>query len=475
MQTSTWILIVLLASHLLGLVSAVHAVMSTRTSQGAIAWIVSLVTIPYIAVPLYVVFGRNKFDAYISARRAMNRESHNLRQRIADKFHPWHTPEADKGEATHAAEALAGLPFLRGNAVEILIDGEATFQNIFRGIDEAEQYVLVQFFIIRDDALGRDLKKRLLEIVAQGVRVYLLYDEVGCHSLPDRYLEELREGGVGVTGFHTHRGRSNRSQINFRNHRKIVIVDGRTAWIGGHNVGIEYLGRDPETGHWRDTHIRIDGPSALAAQLSFVEDWYWATRTMPELCWTPRQSDCGDAQILIVPSSPADPVDTSALMFVQAIHSAKHRIWISSPYFIPDEAVMVALQLAGLRGVDVRILIPDKPDHLLIHLAAFSYFDDAIGSGVKFYRYHDGFLHAKTMLIDESAAAIGTANFDNRSFRLNFEITALFTEPGLLEQMERMFTEDFSKSRAVEADEYSGKPFWFRFAVRLARLTAPIQ
>lgn len=183
----------------------------------------------------------------------------------------------------------------------------------------------------------------------------------------------------------------------------------------------------------------------------------------------------GQAKVLILPSGPADELETAALMYTHAINTAKERIWIASPYFVPDEGVIHALQLAALRGVDIRLLIPDKSDNRMVDLAAASYFDSLANVGAKFYRYTDGFLHEKTMIIDDLAAAVGTANFDNRSFRLNFEITAIVAEPEFIEQMEKMFEADFEKSRLMRAGEYDDKPFWFRFAVRLSSLTAPIQ
>ena len=467
-------LLIVVLAHVLGFVSSIHAIMSTRTSQGAIAWAVSLNAFPYVAVPAYWVLGRNKFQGYVTARRARDEESHRRLREVAEGLTPYLLPESEKSEATRAAEGLADLPVLRGNDVELLIDGEATFRSILDGIDAANDYILFQFYIIHDDELGRRVKSHLIAMAEQGVRVYFLYDEVGSHGLPRRYQDELRAAGIEVYDFHTRKGPGNRFQINFRNHRKVVVVDGRTAWVGGHNVGDEYLGKDPKFGNWRDTHVRIEGPAALGAQLSFVEDWYWATKTLPELDWTPKPAREGNAPVLIVPSGPADEVETAALMFVHAINSATERIWIASPYFVPDEAVVAALQLAGLRGVDVRILIPDKPDHLLVYLAAFSYFDDAGRTGVEFFRYTDGFLHEKVMLIDDAAATIGTANFDNRSFRLNFEITAVLSDPEFVSRVERMFEDDFVKSRKVQQDEYADKSFWRRLVVRLARLTSPL-
>jgi cardiolipin synthase len=468
--------VIVVVFHVLGLVSSVHAVMSTRTSQGAIAWAVSLVTFPYLAVPAYWVFGRSKFQGYVIARRNADTRNDPREQEIVDSLTRFRVPDADGVEAVRAAEGLANMPVLTGNNVNLLIDGEATFDSILKGIDKAEKYVLVQFYIVHDDGLGRALKERLIAKAREGLRIYFLYDEIGSHALPKGYKQELREAGVDIREFNTRRGRRNRFQLNFRNHRKIVVTDGRVAWIGGHNVGDEYLGKDPKFGHWRDTHARIEGPAVLKAQISFAEDWYWATDEFPEIDWRAKPSaDGGDARVLVIPTGPADELETCNLMFVHAINAAQKRIWIASPYFVPEHSVIVALQLAGLRGVDVRILIPDEPDHLLVYLAAYSYFDDAGLTGAKFYRYQDGFLHEKAMLIDDEVATIGTANFDNRSFRLNFEITAAISEPKFVAEVERMFENDFQHSRLMEEGELDRKPWWFKVGVALARLTAPIQ
>jgi cardiolipin synthase len=461
--------------HALGFASSIHAVMSTRTSQGAIAWAATLNTFPYLAVPAYWVLGRSKFQGYVVARRDTDLRNDYIEAEAVQTVAPFRVPPGEGVDAARAAEALAAMPVLTGNRLDLLIDGEATFESILNGIDRAQDYVLVQFYIVRDDGLGRALKDRLIARAKEGVRVYFLYDEIGSVGLPSSYTQELRDAGAEIREFNTRKGSRNRFQLNFRNHRKIVVTDGKVAWIGGHNVGDEYLGKDPKFGHWRDTHVRIEGPAVLKAQISFTEDWYWAAEALPELSWTAHAaSDGSDARVLVIPTGPADDLESANLMFVHAINSARKRIWIASPYFVPEHSVIVALQLAGLRGVDVRILIPDEPDHMLVYLAAFSYFDEAGKTGVRFYRYTDGFLHEKVMLIDDDVAAVGTANFDNRSFRLNFEITAVATEPVFARDVERMFEDDFARSRLMEEGEYDRKPWWFRLGVRVARLTAPI-
>jgi cardiolipin synthase len=456
--------------------SAVHAVMNTRTEQGAIAWGIALVAVPFVAVPAYWILGRSRFEGYVTARKASEETGEDLFAGVRERVAPFRLSGGAFGQALLATERLADQPVLRGNEVDLLVDGQATFESMFDGIDSARDYILFQFFIVKDDEIGRQVKKHLIAKAEEGVRVFFLYDEVGSHALARAYLDELKAAGIEVSAFNTRKGPGNRFQLNFRNHRKVVLVDGRIAWVGGHNVGDEYLGGDPEFGHWRDTHVRIEGPSVLGVQLAFAEDWHWATDRLLQLNWTPKPVAGSDTGILILPTGPADELETASLMFTHAINNAHERIWIASPYFVPDPAVMQALQLAGLRGVDVRILIPDKPDHYLVYLAAFSFIEDAGRTGVRFFRYTNGFLHQKVMLIDDHAATIGTANFDNRSFRLNFEITALILQnPAFITEVEMMLESDFAHAREVASTELEEKPWWFRFAVKFARLTSPVQ
>jgi cardiolipin synthase len=461
--------------HLSGLYCAYRAIMYTRTSQGAIAWAVSLVTLPYLALPLYLVFGRRRFVGYIKARRAGDLELHGIAKKLSESLTPFHTDLGRVFPALHAVERLARLSFTRGNNASLLIDGAATFESIFQAFEEAREYILVQFFIIKDDRLGREFKERLISRAKAGVRIYVLFDEVGSMGLPEDYLAELRAAGIQAKPFNTRRGFSNRFQINFRNHRKVVVVDGRVAFVGGLNVGDEYVGREARFGHWRDTHARYEGPVVPCVQLSFVEDWYWATRGLPELHWEPEASEDNDIHMLVLPSGPADSLETASLFYVHAINSAEERLWISSPYFVPDDQVVSALQLAALRGVDVRIILPAKPDHYLVYLSSFSYLRELGDLGVKIYRYTPGFLHQKAMLVDDLVGVVGTANLDNRSFRLNFEISMVAVDSLFAQQMEEMFLEDLSQCVEVRSDDLDKRGMGFRFLVNLARLASPVQ
>jgi cardiolipin synthase len=369
---------------------------------------------------------------------------------------------------------LADMPLVGFNQSELLIDGDATFGRLFEAIAAARSYVLVQFYIVKDDRLGRDLKDHLVHKARAGVRVYFLYDEIGSYKLPGSYLREMQQAGVHVSPFHSTRGKTNHFQLNFRNHRKVVVIDGETAFVGGHNVGDEYVSRNPKVGRWRDTHVKIQGPVVEAVQFCFVEDWHWATNATPDLNWELKPSPGGSEEALLIASGPADALETCGLMFAQAINMAQERIWIASPYFVPDLQILGALKLAVLRGVDVRILLPAKPDHRTVHLATVSYYPNTLPVGIKLYRYTAGFLHQKIFLVDRHCAAVGTANLDNRSFRLNFELTLLNYDTTFVEAVEAMLIEDFAHSRLVELTEYTERPFGFRLLSRTARLLAPI-
>jgi len=482
-------------AHILGIIAACHAILHTRTSQGAIAWAVSLVAMPYLTLIPYLFLGRSKFAGYADARRVEN-------ELLRTRAHPqiWDT-QSSAGVPTQQLGArlvqsltrLGGMPFLPGNSVRTLVNGTATFEAIFTAIENARRYVIVQFFIVRDDALGDMLKDALIAKAQQGVRVYFLYDSIGSFDLPHRYIATLRAAGVEVHPFATNRRFVNRLQLNFRNHRKIVSVDGERAFVGGHNVGVEYLGAKPPLSPWRDTHIEVRGPAVASIQFVFIEDWYWATQQLPkfdmpasgpssdldEPATAANSTHAADSaarnmHCLVMPSGPADRQETCSLFFVEAINAARERIWITTPYLVPDEAVFSALRLAVLRGVDVRILIPSRRDHLVVFAASKLYAYDSLRAGIRIFRYQPGFLHQKVVLIDSAAAAIGSANLDNRSFRLNFEIMVLTVDRGFALEVETMLLNDFAESLEIDRSEYRQAGPLRRMLMHVARLFSPI-
>jgi len=467
--------VVLVLFYVMAIVSAVEAILTTRTSQGAIAWTISLFTFPLITVPLYLVFGRNKFDGYLEKRNEIEEQSLRLIQQTSGAIEDHIVPVSRDTPLYTSLLKLARMPATTGNTVELLVDGQQTFDSILSGLNQAEKYILFQFYIIRDDDLGRRLGRVLVDKAKAGVKVFLLYDEIGSRPFTrSRLYRQLQMTGVHVAPFNTTQGRRNRFQLNFRNHRKIVVVDGRYAWIGGHNVGDEYLGLSRKFGHWRDTHTRFQGPAVLGAEQAFATDWRWATRSHLKIDWDFSGDRKGDSTVLVFPSDPASEYEEAGLMYHQAIVAARERIWIASPYFVPDHGIISALQLAALRGVDVRVIIPDEPDKRVVGMANWSFTKDLLPAGVKVFRYQGGFMHQKVFLMDNDVAGVGTANFDNRSFRLNFEITLLVHDPVFAGQVEEMLQADLRRCRGVSLEEIASKPPWFPLAMAVARLFAPV-
>ncbi|MDI3262372.1 MAG: cardiolipin synthase [Fulvimonas sp.] len=459
-----------LACHVAGIAAAIHAVMHVRTPQGAIGWMLALIFVPYLALPPYLFLGSSHFHGYTQVQRLRSRQTRPAPWPGRGEYLAKHPPRPECARY-RAIGRMLGARFHGGHRLRLLIDGAATFAALFDAIGQAERQVLVQFFIIHDDALGRRLQQVLLERAAAGVHVCVLYDSIGSHALPRHYVDTLRRGGVDIRPFATRRWR-NRFQLNFRNHRKIVVVDGWRGFLGGLNVGDEYLGLKPPLSPWRDTHLEVQGPAVADLQRSFARDWRWATGE--EAPFMPPRAGPGTASVLTVATGPADPQESGSLFFVEAIHAARRRVWLTTPYFVPDQAVLAALRLAVLRGVDVRILLPARPDHRMVFLASTLRAHEAIRAGVRLYRYQPGFLHQKVLLIDEDTAAVGSMNLDSRSFRLNFEITALAVDRAFAGEVEAMLAADFARSRAVDLAEYRHAPFLRRLAMHLVWLLEPV-
>lgn len=446
-------------------------IFNSRSAQGSIAWILTLLLLPFPTILLYFALGWKQFDDYAAAQRYMGRESRQDRSR--------ELAVTDKTASQHwlLLSRVSQLPFLSGNEAELLIDGAETFASMFDGIAQAQDYVLVQFYIFRDDALGHELADRLIERVRAGVSVHVLYDEVGCRPYPRSVFERMRQAGIPVAGFnqqHKWLRLYGPMRINYRNHRKVVVVDGATAWVGGHNVGKEYLGEDPRFGYWRDTHVRVAGPAALACALIFREDWYWATGERLVAAAPPDPQMRGGQSVLVMPTGPADALEGCSIAFTDVIARARRRLWIVSPYFVPGRETQTALYAAALRGVDVRILLPERPDHRLVWLASHAHADDMFRRGINVYRYTRGFLHQKVILADDQIAGIGTVNFDNRSFSINFELTLWFNHPEMIAEIGRMLEADFRDARLTTSAELRHRSFPFRLAAHLARLFSPL-
>lgn len=450
--------------------------MQTRTEQGAVAWVFALNTLPVVAVPAWFVFGSNDVEAYESAMRVGMVEVRPLAKKLLENL-TTEVASNDHSEILKRLEAIGSLPLMKGNSAMLLVDGEATYDAILDAISGADDYILIQFYIFREDGVGRKVRDALVAKAREGVDVYLLLDNLGSMGLSKGFIKSMKLEGIKVRYVMNEEGEANRFQLNFRNHRKIVVVDGKRGFLGGLNVGDEYIGKDAKLTPWRDTHMEWRGPIVKCLQVPFAEDWRWATgELLDQLDWEIRPDDvAGEMEALCLATGPADPFETCAMGFLTLIDGANDRIWLATPYFVPDDKIVTALQLAAIRGVDVRVILPDLTDSKLVYLSSFSYFKELEDAGVEFYRYQKGFLHQKVMVIDDTLSAIGSANLDNRSFRLNFEVIGIVSDTDFNAEVSRMLEADLLNSKRTGSNALAKKPYWFRLSVRLSRMLAPIQ
>ncbi|MEO8205374.1 MAG: cardiolipin synthase [Chthoniobacterales bacterium] len=459
----------------LGILCAVRALFIARTPQASIAWGFSLICVPYIAIPIFLVFGESRFAGYIRAASGQNHQLDHVFRKIQAllKTNTGIFP-APYDLTDRIAERMTGLPSTEGNDLKLLIDGRESFDAIFEAIDTAKNYLLVQFFVVTDDEIGGALHAHLVAAAARGVRIWVLIDGVGSRKLSKAYFDSLHKAGVEVAHFVTNRQIWKRFQINFRNHRKLVVADGETVFVGGLNVGDQYMGKSKRFGPWRDTHMRISGPAVDGFQFTFIEDWNYATGVVIHLN-SPDPVQCGSAKVFTLASGPADAISACQMVYLEAIHAAQTRLWIASPYFVPDFSLKLALQSAALRGVDVRLMLPQTPDHYLPWLSSFSFYPSLRRAGIKVFRYQPGFMHQKVLLADNAFAILGSINMDYRSFLLNFELSAGVHDEKFGARVEEMFLEDFRKCKEEDLNIFEHGSFWFRFKVRLAALLSPEQ
>jgi cardiolipin synthase len=426
-----------------------------------VGWAVFLAAWPILAVPLYLLVGYARVQSYAEARREAD-------VKLPDGSAAAVPAGAEAAARLDTVQAVTPHALSRGNAITLLPRGHEAFEAMIGAVEAAERYVLVQFYILRDDRIGRRLADALIAATSRGVRVRVIYDGFGSFFLTRRYRAALTAAGIET---YVQRGPARplgRIGLNFRNHRKIVVVDGRRAFTGGMNVGDEYLNE------FRDTHVEVRGPLVAQLQSQFLQDWFWVSgqRLDEDLAWDsdPQPEDMAG---LVVGASPTDPHDNGALYFVALAQTARRRLWIASPYFAPESSVLAALKLAALRGVEVRILLPEVPDRWTPWIAAFAFFDEVRSAGCEIWRYQGRFMHQKVALVDDDIVSVGTFNLDIRSCLLNFETTVVLCDRRAAAEVEAMLRADFAQSIRLERD-LPDQRLWLRLAAPVARLLAPL-
>jgi cardiolipin synthase len=373
------------------------------------------------------------------------------------------------------AQRFGGFPLSDGNEVTIYHDGCRAFEDLLHAIETARHHVHLEYFIIQPDDSGRQLLDLLVQKARQGVQIRLLYDAMGSRRLRRQHLKSLIDAGGQCSEFLPLNPLRRRIQVNMRDHRKILVVDGRLAFTGGLNIGDEYLGKVPRYGFWRDTHLRIRGPAVAALQRIFLEDWNFAAGENPRGPeYFPRISEQGTLRVQVISSGPDQELNSIREIYFAAVLRARKRLWIASPYFVPDAGLRDALCLAGYLGVDVRLLGQYHPDKWIPLFAARYYWADVLGAGVQVYQYDKGMMHSKVVMVDGEWASVGTANFDNRSLHLNFEVNCLIYDRELVAQLEDAFLADLTCSIRLRREVFDRRPLAGRITENACRLLSPI-
>ncbi len=475
-EAGIWGIVAVLAFRLVYLAvilfTIVIVLLDNRNPVKTMAWVLVLVFLPVVGLAFYFFFGRNTRKERLISKKGFSRLS---KRPMAE----YQAQEA-LGDFTGRNQLIPffhrvsnALPF-EGNDVHVFTDGYSMYQELFRRIAKAKHHIHLEFYIFEDDAVGRLLRDLLIDKAREGVSVRLLYDDVGCWDVNPMFYDEMLCEGIEVRSFLKVRFPQFTSKVNYRNHRKLAIIDGKVGFIGGMNIALRYLNGVP-WGVWRDTHICLKGKAVYGIQTAFLTDWFAVDRTLlTSAQYFPKMDTVGTSVAQIVTSDPVGEWHDIMLGLVKAISCAQRYIYVETPYFLPTEQVMAAFQTAALSGVDVRLMIPKKADAFITHKGTMSYLDELMKSGVKVYFYRAGFLHSKLWVADDEWASVGSTNLDFRSFEHNFEANAFFYDEKTVCTMKEIFLEDMKKCMTLSQKIWDKRSFKNKIVESVVRLLAPL-
>ncbi len=475
-EAGIWGIVAVLAFRLVYLAvilfTIVIVLLDNRNPVKTMAWILVLVFLPVVGLAFYFFFGRNTRKERLISKKGFSRLS---KRPMAE----YQAQEA-LGDFTGRNQLIPffhrvsnALPF-EGNDVQVFTDGYSMYQELFRRISKAKHHIHLEFYIFENDAVGRLLRDLLIDKAREGVSVRLLYDDVGCWDVNPMFYDEMLCEGIEVRSFLKVRFPQFTSKVNYRNHRKLAIIDGKVGFIGGMNIALRYLKGVP-WGVWRDTHICLKGKAVYGIQTAFLTDWFAVDRTLlTSAQYFPKMDSVGTSVAQIVTSDPVGEWHDIMLGLVKAISCAQRYIYVETPYFLPTEQVMAAFQTAALSGVDVRLMIPKKADAFITHKGTMSYLDELMKSGVKVYFYRAGFLHSKLWVADDEWASVGSTNLDFRSFEHNFEANAFFYDEKTVCTLKEIFLEDMKKCMTLSQKIWDKRSFKNKIVESVVRLLAPL-
>ena len=468
-----WLNVIFLIWQVIAILAVIHVVMDNRQPAKTMAWALVIWFIPVIGLIFYLFFGINtRKERYVS-ERSMNLLTKRSMLEFAEQQN-LHLPEQQKPLIDLFVNQNLALPF-KDNEVEIYTDGYAFFPALLAAIHEAKSHIHVDMYIFAEDALGTLVSDALIAKKREGVEVRVIYDDVGCWNVSHHFFERMREEGIEVTSFMPVRFPSFTSKVNYRNHRKIIVIDGRVGFIGGMNIALRYV-KGTEGHAWRDTMLKVTGGAVAALQRAFLVDWYFVDRTLlSDRKFYPRAELENDCLAQVVTSGPVNPYPEIMQGFVRIIMGARKYLYLETPYFLPNESVLFALKTIALAGVDVRVICPRYSDAKFVEWASRSYLREAAEAGVKVSLYEAGFLHSKLMVCDDLIATCGSTNLDFRSFENNFEANIFFYDEAIALRMKQLFQKDIEQAVPLEeAPERMRRGFFVRLWESVTRMLSPL-
>lgn len=451
--------------------------LENRHPSKTLTWLIVLGILPVVGFFAYLLFGQNFRRKRMFQKKALLDEQAFLQYKGEENQEQILQKHKHQELLLRLAERLGAHNISFRTETKVLTNGDETFHAILEGLRKAKHHIHIEYYIVRDDRLGTTIKDILIQKAKEGVIVRFLYDAVGSFKLSNSYIEDLKRAGVEIVPFFPVRFPILNDKINYRNHRKIIVIDGDEGFVGGLNIGDEYLGENEYFGFWRDTHLYLRGEAVQSLQLIFLQDWFYMTGEAvltPEYLKTEpvEGDDWGGVQL--VAGGPDTQWETIKHLYFAMIASARKSIWIATPYFIPDDDILSALKVAALAGIDVRLLMPSKPDKRTVFYASRSYFPELLDAGAKIYEYEKGFLHSKIVIVDSNLASIGTANMDMRSFHLNFEVNAFLYDTKSIQKLVKDFEDDLTVSNEIHKEQFRNRRLVMRIVESTYRLLSPL-
>ncbi len=471
---SSWLAILVTALYVTMVVTAVIVVLrENRNPIRALSWVIALVFLPGVGLIFYLFFGRSLRGMHMISRHNKRKIMHdNSPDRI--DLNDLNITEEQKN-IIKLSYNLSRSPFTVNNEIDIYTDGASKFESLKQDLLNAKKSILLQYYIFLDDIIGNEIADILISKAKQGVMVKVIYDHIGSFSARNRFFDKMKQHGVETHPFFRVNFPHFANRINWRNHRKIVVIDGNIGYIGGMNIADRYVNGLPNGEEWRDTHFRVRGDIVESLIYSFAIDWNFLKKDpyVPEVK-TERPEICNLTGVQLVTGGPTERWNNLTLCFLRAISSARRKILIQTPYFLPTDGLLNALEAAALAKIDVRIMMPRNTDSKLLHYASFSYITQCLKAGIKVYLYEPGMLHAKAMIIDDNFVTAGSTNFDFRSFENNFECNLLIYDTEINRKMRAIFFNDLKRCKKLTLEQWKKRPLPQRFLESLLRLVSPI-